>query len=651
MSNSHSILRILQLQKQLPIFILDGRNEILGVSQEFTKITGFKLKDIRLRKIFSLLSKGSVRGFHQLTKECRSKKIVSGEFGLINAGTIPQAARITLFENEKSGPIIGLVTVVDNVGQLKAEIDAVNSIADRNLKKLIKSNEKLQNARKAEQEALNVKEKFLTNISHELRTPLAGISGITQLLSNTKLDTMQQEYVGSILHSTEHLVRMINELLDLSKLKSEKFELELQEFSLYECLKNLASSFSIICEKKNITFNFSYDKNIPPILIGDSLRISQVVNNLLSNAYKFTEHGYIYLNVQLKKTTKNLVNINFEITDTGIGIEKGNLKSIFDEFQQAGSDTARLYGGTGLGLSISQYLVRLQKGEIFVKSKPGEGSTFYFTLPLQIGEKIKKFNPTTTERLEGTRVLIADDNRVNILVIENILKKEGANVISSSNGSEALDHFKRNSFDLIILDLNMPKIDGYQLCATFRKKEKKKIPIIAVTAGSSQLVEKRCREAGFTSVIYKPFTSEEFVAELLKYLSSKKRFSSTAVQIPESKRQPQSTEPDFSILESVSQGKTDVYLDLIKTVNENIKTEIPLLKIALKKKQKKQTAHILHKIKTSYGYIGMKLEVELINSAELLLEKKVSMIKITEKLQPVFDKHGDLLKTLDNKLN
>ena len=643
--------KVLQLQKNIPIFLLDSRNEIAGVNTEFTRITGFRQKEIKLRKIFSLLSRGSVRSFHHLLKECKKKKIVSAEFEILKRDEVPQSARIFLIENQGSGTITGIINIVDNVGQLRAEIDAVNSIADHNLKKLLKTNEKLQSARKAEQEALGVKEKFLTNISHELRTPLTGISGITQLLSNTELNALQREYVETIQHSTDHLVRMINELLDLSKLKSEKFELELQQFSLKEILKNLASSFSIICEKKNITFNFYFDKKIPPVLIGDSLRISQIINNLLSNAYKFTDKGYIYLKVELSKIAKQTATINFEITDTGIGIEKEKLKTIFDEFQQGGTAIARIYGGTGLGLSISQHLVRLQNGEISVSSKLGKGSSFTFSLSFQIGAALKKRESKSSLRLKGKKVLIADDNRVNILVIENILKKEGAFVQSSINGKEALKKYKSDEYDLVILDLNMPELDGYQVAEAINKYKKNNTPLIAVTASSSQAVEKKCKEAGFTSVIYKPFTNEDFISKLVKFIPN--NISSTngkSANLNSVNKNSRSLSKKNQILESIAQGDQDVYNNLIQTICENIRNDLPLAKTCILNKENEKAAALIHKIKTSYGYLEMNKELEVLSEIEIMLKRVNNNKLVMKKIKPLLDRYPKLISSLEAQI-
>lgn len=649
MANVSNDLKILKLQKRIPLFCLNKNGVVIGVNNAFTKLTGFKTKDVQLNRIISFLNKGSVRRFNRLFNECKIKKIVSGDFDLVQKNSNSQTARVTLISKEKSGVYIGIIHFFDNVGQLKAEIDAVNSIADHNLKKLLKANDKLESARKAEREALSIKEKFLTNISHELRTPLAGISGITQLLADTELNSLQKEYVDNIIHSADHLVKMINELLDLSKLKSEKFQLELQEFSLYEHLKNLASSFSVICEKKNLTFNFSYNKNIPEILVGDSLRISQVINNLLSNAFKFTDKGYVYLKVELEKKVKQKAYIKFEINDTGIGIDKEKLKTVFDEFQQGGSEIARLYGGTGLGLSISQYLVKLQGGEIFVESKEGKGSSFFFTLPFQIGVLRKKTENVSAERLTGIKVLIADDNRVNILVLESILKKEGAVVVSSSNGEEAFEKFNSHTFDLLLIDLSMPGMDGYQLTSAVRKKTKNNIPIIAVTAGSSVAVEKACKDVGFTGIIYKPFTNDDLVNEIIKFLPELDRGGELKIR-KSSKNKTIIKGIELGMLESIAQGKKDVLNDLLKTICGNINSDLPELKNSLVKQNRKKSKDIIHKIKTSYGYLEMKKEVALFNECEVMIESGASFGLVTKRLSPIFNGFKKLINNLEKQI-
>lgn len=646
MSARHPALSLIKSQKKTPILILDAKGIILGVNDGFAKLSGFSKKELTGKKCSQLLAKNSAKQFEKLFRDCKEKKISSDMFMLSAKKGLPLECMFTLMLQDKHASYVGIVHKSENIDRLKEEIDAVNRIADHNLKKLVKANEKLHDARRAEQEALNTKEKFLTNISHELRTPLTGISGITQLLAKTRLNPQQKKYVDSILHSTESLVSMINELLDLSKLKSGKFELELQEFSLYDCLKNAASAFSIISTNKNITFNFSYDKKIPPIIIGDGLRIGQIVNNLLNNAFKFTHDGYIHLNVTLQKTANNIAYVDFEVTDTGIGIDKEKLKSIFEEFRQADAGTSRLYGGTGLGLSICQHLVKLHNGDIQVKSKPKKGSSFYFTLPLPIGKKIRQADARAGERLKGYKILVADDNMVNVLVIENILKKEGVHVISASDGREAYNSFMKSETDLVLLDLNMPRMDGFELARLLRKKEKIAVPIIAVTAGNPESVEKKCYESGFTDIIFKPFRNEDFVARLEKYLKGALPGAARDTQKPD-RLDDKKEGPDFSTLESISGGEASIFNDLLKSIIDNISSDMPKLWAATEAQEFKQIYHLSHKLKTSYGYVGLTMEMEVLKEIEDLAETGQGIRQIRSLLESVYNAYPDLLSNLN----
>jgi PAS domain S-box-containing protein len=650
MNKKNFPFNLLDAQKKIPLLILDQKGAVQGANAAFLKISGFTKTELIGKKTSFLLPKPFHRSFEKLLREARAKKVVMGEFNFMEKkGTLVEG-KITLLNPRSTSQVVGVLNVGDNIDRLRNEIDAVNRIADHNLKKLVKTNEKLQEARKAEQEALNTKEKFLTNISHELRTPLTGISGISQLLARTRLNPQQKDYVDNILRSTDNLVSMINELLDLSKIKSGKFDLDLHEFPLYECLKNVASAFSIISNNKNITFNFSYDKQIPPVVIGDSLRISQIINNLLNNAFKFTHEGYIHLNVTQKKVSPGLVWVDFEVTDTGIGIDKEKLKAIFEEFKQAEVGTARLYGGTGLGLSISQHLVKLHKGEIYVKSKLKKGSSFYFSLPLPIGKKVRQSDTKISERLKGYRILVADDNLVNILVIENILKKEGVHVINAADGKEAYQKFKMKEVDLILLDLNMPKMDGYELAKILRKKENSTVPIIAITAGNPESVEKKCYECGFTDIIFKPFRNEDFVARLLKYLAKgkteEKKIDATLLDaITTEVKKPEG--PDFSTIESISGGEPAIFNDLLKSIIDNINVEIPRLNKALDSGDLKTIHFVAHKIKTSYGYVGIQDELEKLKNIEILSESDGNIEQMRGLFTSVYRTYPRLVKKLE----
>lgn len=645
--NFNSLSSFLKEQTSLPIIVLTSDKTIVSANELFLKISGFKISELKGNSIVTMLANKINKEFETLLEETDNGNMVTCCFNFYAKKGIEIESKITFWKQKKDNLIVGIVNLGEDLTRLQQEIDAVNRISDLNLKKLFKTNEKLNEARKAEQEALKTKENFLTSISHELRTPLTGILGITQLLVKTNLNTKQKDYVGNILRSSENLMSIISELLDLSKIKSGKFELHNSAFSLHECLKNTAAVYSIISSNKKINFNFLCDKKIPHTLIGDSMRINQIINNLLNNAFKFTHQGYINLFVRLKKIESKVAHVDFEITDTGIGMNAEKINHIFEEFSQAETATANLYGGTGLGLSIVKHLVKLYNGEIYVKSSSKIGSSFYFTLEFEIGKKEKVI--VKKQRLKGLNILVADDNLVNILLIENILNTEGARVFSAHDGKEAYMLFKKNALDILLIDLNMPKMDGFELINLLRNTEKTKVPIIAITAFNSENIQKKCYDKGFTDIIFKPFINEDFVNRVEKFFTvpyTKNEINSVKF-IEKSTNQ---VALDFSIIESITGSNSFLFNNLINSIILNIKTEIPKLNQAIEKLNLKKIFLIAHKIKTSYGYVGKTEELKTLTKIENIAENNGEVKKLKLLFEKIFKEHTFLLKDLEKSL-
>lgn len=645
--NFNSLSSFLKEQTSLPIIVLTSDKTIVSANELFLKISGFKISELKGNSILTMLANKINKEFETLLEETDNGNMVTCCFNFYAKKGIEIESKITFWKQKKDNLIVGIVNLGEDLTRLQQEIDAVNRISDLNLKKLFKTNEKLNEARKAEQEALKTKENFLTSISHELRTPLTGILGITQLLVKTNLNTKQKDYVGNILRSSENLMSIISELLDLSKIKSGKFELHNSAFSLHECLKNTAAVYSIISSNKKINFNFLCDKKIPHTLIGDSMRINQIINNLLNNAFKFTHQGYINLFVRLKKIESKVAHVDFEITDTGIGMNAEKINHIFEEFSQAETATANLYGGTGLGLSIVKHLVKLYNGEIYVKSSSKIGSSFYFTLEFEIGKKEKVI--VKKQRLKGLNILVADDNLVNILLIENILNTEGARVFSAHDGKEAYMLFKKNALDILLIDLNMPKMDGFELINLLRNTEKTKVPIIAITAFNSENIQKKCYDKGFTDIIFKPFINEDFVNRVEKFFTvpyTKNEINSVKF-IEKSTNQ---VALDFSIIESITGSNSFLFNNLINSIILNIKTEIPKLNQAIEKLNLKKIFLIAHKIKTSYGYVGKTEELKTLTKIENIAENNGEVKKLKLLFEKIFKEHTFLLKDLEKSL-
>ena len=361
-----------------------------------------------------------------------------------------------------------------------------------------------QKLRAAEQ----MKSEFLATMSHEIRTPMNGIIGMTELILSTPLSELQKDYAQTIQDSTKHLMTIINDILDFSKVEAGKIELEDIDFSLAQLIESQSNLMMRTCQAKGLSFSSSIDPKIPPYLRGDSVRIGQILLNLIGNAIKFTATGSVSVTVKLVDGSK----IQYSVTDTGIGISSEKLPQLFQPFVQADSSMSRKFGGTGLGLSISKKLVTLMKGEIAADSVKGEGSRFWFTLPLVVGQKpadkksLNSFPKLAPTEKKG-HILLAEDNLVNQKITQTLLDNLGYCSVIVSNGQEVLQHINMSDYDLILMDCQMPLMDGFEATKAIRQMsdpKKSQIPIIALTANSMKADEEKCLVAGMNDYISKP---------------------------------------------------------------------------------------------------------------------------------------------------
>ncbi|HKC37461.1 MAG TPA: ATP-binding protein, partial [Chitinophagaceae bacterium] len=337
---------------------------------------------------------------------------------------------------------------------------------------------------KAEESAI-VKAQFLSNMSHELRTPLNGIIGATNLLLQDKHLSAQNENLNILKFSSGHILSLINDILDLSKLDANKVSLEKLPVDIPKFINTIASTFAQQFKDKGLPFEVIVDENLKRCIVADPTRLNQVLTNLLSNALKFTSSGSVKLEVKALAIKSESNHIEFSVTDSGIGISGEKLKKVFDQFTQADEKTTRKYGGTGLGLPISQKLVALMGGELRVESKHNKGSKFYFdiSVPVYMGKNKDYIDETPVDniKLKGLRVLIAEDNPINMMIASKFLDKWGVNYSKAMNGLEAVSLFRKHDFDVILMDLEMPEMDGYGALNEIRKTNTD-IPAIAFTA-------------------------------------------------------------------------------------------------------------------------------------------------------------------------
>lgn len=364
------------------------------------------------------------------------------------------------------------------------------------------------------------KSKFIASLNHELRAPLNGIMGMANLLNETILDDQQKSYVNMILSSTQMLLTLVNDVLDVSKIASGKLELERVDFNLFEVLTNIQNILNPLATAKNLTLYYNIEENVPKFLVGDQIRLQQILINLINNAIKFTDSGEINVTVKKHQSNADNVSLLFRVTDTGIGISPEFIPNLFQDFTQASPSMVRTHGGTGLGLSICKKLVTLMGGDIGVQSTVGQGSTFWFTAPFPVVESLRgtEDNVHQDDYIPKLNILIAEDNIINQQVIEGILKNIGQTVVLASNGTDAIEQFEKQKFDLIFMDINMPGIDGFAATKLLREKETgANIPIIAFSADTLTTSLEEFRSLGFTDVTSKPVNKNEIINLIRKY--------------------------------------------------------------------------------------------------------------------------------------
>ncbi|MBK7571235.1 MAG: tetratricopeptide repeat protein [Bacteroidetes bacterium] len=451
-----------------------------------------------------------------------------------------------------------------------------------------------------------LKEQFLANVSHEIRTPMNGVLGMAHLLSKTDPTKEQKEYIDAIKLSANNLMVIINDILDFSKINAGKIEFSENEFHFRNLIKGIIQILQVKADEKKIQLGCTIDYNLKDKLIGDPIRLNQILVNLLGNSLKFTEKGKVSLDIRLLEQKDNVCRIRMKVTDTGIGIPDNKLTSIFETFEQADNNKRR-YEGTGLGLTIVKQLVELQGGSISVKSRLNEGSEFSVDLSFRMGKN--DVVPEKTQMLEEiqpgdyshVQVLIVEDNRVNQLLIKNMLKKFGFEQLdTSANGRNALEKLRENNYDVILMDIQMPEMDGYEITREIRlrlRKEMRNVPVIAITADASDKEKAKAKEAGMDDYVVKPYTPEELFSVLLKYVKPGPRIDTPKIESHSSRFKEPGMNLEF--LDKFTGGDQELAMQLVEIFLKQAPEAIQKIEAALSASNWKEVHAVAHKIKSS----------------------------------------------------
>ena len=499
----------------------------------------------------------------------------------------------------------------------------------RDITHLKRANELKKEKELAEQSAM-MKEQFLANMSHEIRTPLNAVFGMTNLLLESEQEPQQRKYLETIKSSTDHLLILINDILDYSKIEAGKIDINEAEFSLEDLVDNLYSTLKYKVENRKLDFSYELDPTLPQYVVGDAVRLNQILLNLLSNAIKFTYKGYIKLKVRLLQENKTMATIIFSVVDTGIGISESKLNKIFDSFTQVSQDTTREFGGTGLGLAITKKLVELMDGSIVVKSKEKEGSTFSFTLKLKKGHKTEKDHKQIEipklKDLGELRILLAEDNTVNQFVIQETIKKWGKKITVdiADNGEIAVKKFENRNYDLVIMDVQMPIMDGYEATRYIRTKfsaPKNQTPILALTAFATIGEADKCLSIGMDDYISKPFeylklyekiamlTSTDLEHqpvienEVKNEINIKKDIATEAPSLTASEATPII---NLNYLDQITQGDQVLRREMINVILSETPGEVLKMRELFKRNDLQTLNAIAHRFKSTGTYIGNK---------------------------------------------
>ncbi|WEF31347.1 PAS domain S-box protein [Pseudoduganella chitinolytica] len=533
----HGEQRLQEIIKMMPIglFLKDANGRMIQMNPASERQFGYTVADLHSGSFAHLHSPEELAGFHRRDAEAFAHgDLIDFEETVWNPRLHEQRHLRTFKKpvfDEQGKPSYLICMAIDITDSKRAE-HALRELNEHLEERVAQRTEQLEEAKQVAEEASMAKGQFLANMSHEIRTPMNGVIGMAYLALKTDLDPRQRDYLEKIRFAGEHLLRIIDDILDISKIEAGKLDIEQVPFSMEHVIRTLTTVVAPKAAGKELALEFDLDAALPPVLVGDPLRLNQVLINYTTNAIKFSEHGSIRVSVRNVLADAQHCLVRFEVSDEGIGLSDSEMDKLFQSFQQADASTTRAYGGTGLGLAICKQLAQLMGGEVGVSSRPGAGSTFWFTARLGIGAApgavarqdadAPALPGTPMAALKDARILLVEDNTFNQQIAQEMLEEAGAAVCVANNGAEALELLRQTGFDCVLMDVQMPLMDGLEATRRIRADPRLAgLHVLAMTATATNEDRERCLAAGMDDFISKPIQPATMVQSVARWLPAR----------------------------------------------------------------------------------------------------------------------------------
>ncbi|QBZ98508.1 PAS domain S-box protein [Flavobacterium sangjuense] len=595
-----------------PLFTISPKGKITDTNQASVRVTGVSKEELIGSDFFDYFTEPEKA--KKVYKEVFDKGFIIDYPLVITDGELVHVLFNGSVYKDEKGNIIGAVVVArDITEQKKAEKELIEAKTFAELASSIAEEAKIiaEAATTKANEAVKSKQQFLSNMSHEIRTPMNAIIGFTKVVLKTELTAKQKEYLTAIKMSGDALIVLINDILDLAKVDAGKMTFEKTPFKLKLSIKAMLHLFETKIQEKNLKLVTHYDATIPEVLVGDPVRLHQIILNLVSNAVKFTSIGKITISVKLVSETDDDVAIRFSVADTGIGISETKTDKIFENFQQATSGTSRIFGGTGLGLAIVKQLVEAQNGTIEVESTIGNGSTFSFMLYFDKTHVETVLEPEIFEidtEIKDTKILVVEDMELNQLLMKTLLDDFGFECEIAANGKIAVEKLQKNKYDIILMDLQMPEMNGFEATEYIRQTMKLTLPIIALTADVTTVDVAKCKAVGMNDYISKPVDERLLYSKLITFI--KKPIAIIENEIKGNRQTQTIKYVDLSYLTQLTKANPKLMTEMIQVYLKQTPPLLLSMKQSFRDKDWPLLKATAHKIIPSFAIMGINVQYE-----------------------------------------